>query len=94
MDTSALPADLSQYVQDEVATGAFASSNELLEAAVREHKERKEKLRKLKADIEEGFAALDRGDYIEIHSIEDHEALFKELIDEIRIENGASENGK
>jgi putative addiction module CopG family antidote len=94
MDTSALPADLSQYIQDEVATGAFASSNELLAAAVREHKERKQKLQKLKADIDEGFAALERGEYIEIRSIEEHEALLTQILDEVRIENGASENGK
>jgi Arc/MetJ-type ribon-helix-helix transcriptional regulator len=94
MDTSALPIDVSQYIENEIAAGAFASPDELLATAVREHRERKEKLRTLRAEIDKGYAAIERGEYIEITSAEEHEDFFQGLLRESKVENGALENGK
>jgi antitoxin ParD1/3/4 len=80
MVTTALPADLSQFVESEVAAGRYASPDEVLQAALRLLKERQEKWRRLKADIDEGVAALERGDYITLETPEDRKALFDDII--------------
>jgi antitoxin ParD1/3/4 len=92
MVTSALPPDLSQFVEGEVAAGRYATPDEVVQRAVRLLKEGQEKWRRLKADIEEGVAALERGDVITLESEEEIDAFFEDLINRGRRRLGLAED--
>lgn len=57
--TPALPPDLEQFVQEQVATGCFASSDGVIEAGLRLLRDQ---YSELKASLAEAQAELDRGE--------------------------------
>lgn len=82
MVTTPLPADLSQFVESEVAAGRYSSPDEVVHTALRLLKEQLEEWRRLKADIDAGFEEIERGEGIHISD----EATRKALIEAIKQE--------
>ena len=68
MNVSLTPA-LEQLVQQKVAQGFYTSASEVIRAGLRLLQERDEArsahLAALRADIQEGFDAIDRGEYLD-----------------------------
>jgi antitoxin ParD1/3/4 len=77
--TSSLPPDLQQFVQDQLATGKYASASEVVSDAVRLMRERDARLKELRRDIELGVKQLDDGDFIEIESDAALHAFFEDI---------------
>ena len=75
----AFPDDMEQFVQNAIASGKFRSREELVSAALTMFRNREEKLDRLREDIQIGIEQLERGDYREISSSEEH-ASFREGI--------------
>ncbi len=65
MKLNGLPADLSEFVQQELQTGKYTSEDELICDALRLLRELERKREQLKADIQVGLDQLDRGEYTE-----------------------------
>ncbi len=59
--TVTIPADFTSFVDDEVASGRFRSTEEVLTAALSLLRERERRWDELKADIDEGIEAADAG---------------------------------
>ena len=65
MPTDFLPADLSQFVKAEVASGNFASEEQVVIEGVQLLRERKERLERLRADLQAARDQYDRGEFTE-----------------------------
>jgi Arc/MetJ-type ribon-helix-helix transcriptional regulator len=74
------PPELQQIVSQELATGNYASEDELLLEAVRLLRQREEDLRNFEAKLEGRLAQLDRGEAIELEG----EAALREFFDDIQ----------
>lgn len=79
ISTDSLPADVSAYIQAELGTGKYHSAEELVATALREQRDRQQRLAELNAKLEEGLQDVAAGRVIEIRSEADHEA-FKQSI--------------
>jgi Arc/MetJ-type ribon-helix-helix transcriptional regulator len=77
--TSQLPADLDQYVDEKIATGAFASRDAFVQEAVRIYRELELRHDLLKADIQVALRESDD----EMSAPLDMEAIQRELVEEI-----------
>ena len=60
----ALPDDLKKFVQDEVASGRFQSTEHVICEALRRLREHERQLNELRAELQIGIDQLDRGDGI------------------------------
>jgi antitoxin ParD1/3/4 len=60
-----LPADLEQFVEQELASGKYASRDELVTEAVRLLRERERRLEELRQEVLPALERLDRGEYTE-----------------------------
>ncbi|MEY2758772.1 MAG: hypothetical protein RIR33_2550 [Pseudomonadota bacterium] len=60
-----------EFIREEVASGRYASASEVIRAGLRELEERKEKLEKLRAHLDEGLAQVDRGESAEMPSTDE-----------------------
>lgn len=62
------------YVQKMLASGEYRNASEVIRDALRalQHRRREDalKLKALRARIDEGLAALERGDFIELNDVE------------------------
>ena len=65
MNVSLTP-ELEKAVRDEVATGLYNNASEFVREALRAHLARKAARERLKAALDEGIAAADRGEKIEL----------------------------
>lgn len=74
-----LPEELERYISTAVENGDFASREELVSDALRLHRERAERLRTLRAEVQKGIDELDRGDAYEIRGDEELRAFFNEI---------------
>jgi antitoxin ParD1/3/4 len=85
-----LPPDLEEFVQQEVASGEFASREAAITAALQLLRERRDKLEALRREITVGKAELDRGEGIILESQKDVDAFVEEIIarGEQRLANG------
>jgi putative addiction module CopG family antidote len=81
MSTDFLPSDLSQFVKGEVASGQFASEEQVVIEGVRLLQAHKKKLEQLRADIRLAEEQFERGEYTEY----DLESL-REFFDEVKRE--------
>ncbi len=80
--TISLPADVSAYIQAELSAGKYRSAEELVAAALRERRDRQQKLAELRAEIDKGLEDFTRGDFDEMDEAA-HKALFEELKAEV-----------
>ena len=73
-----------------IASGRFSDANEVVGEALRLLEERNEehraKVEWLRSAAEEGFGALDRGEYVEFNSREELATFVKGLHDEVAAE--------
>ena len=65
MSTDFLPADLSQFVKAEVTSGNFASEEQVVIQGVQLLRERKEKLERLRAELQAARDQYNRGEFTE-----------------------------
>jgi Arc/MetJ-type ribon-helix-helix transcriptional regulator len=61
-----LPLDLEQFVQDQLATGAYPSRDVLLADAIRRLRDIKSRLRRIRESAQRGMDEIDRGDGIQL----------------------------
>ena len=78
-----LPPDIEEYIQGEVASGRFESTDAVLYEAINTLKERERQRAELRKDLQAAVEQIENGDYIEY----DRESLrdfFEELKQEAR----------
>jgi putative addiction module CopG family antidote len=78
----AFPAELQQLVQNELASGNYASEDEVLLQAMRALREREAEIQRWRAEIQGRIDSLDRGEGIEL---EDQQAL-RAFAEEVKAE--------
>lgn len=78
MSTDFLPPDLSQFVKAEVASGNFASEEQVVIESVQLLRERQMKLERLRAELRAAEEQIERGEYTE-YDQEGLRALFEEI---------------
>jgi putative addiction module CopG family antidote len=76
---SQFPADLQQFLDDQIARGIYPSAIEVVYDAVRMMRDREQRLVSLRSDIERGVAEVDAGDFIDLTSEEDIHDFFKDI---------------
>ena len=81
MSTDFLPPDLSQFIKAEVASGNFASEEQVVIESLQLLRERKQGLAELRASLQAADEELDRGEFTEY----DEDGL-RALADEIKRE--------
>jgi antitoxin ParD1/3/4 len=62
MNVSLTP-ELEKMVGKKVKSGLYQTASEVVREGLRLLKERDDEIRRLRGDIQEGFAAIERGDY-------------------------------
>jgi putative addiction module CopG family antidote len=78
-----IPEELARFIHDSVAAGRYPDENEVVRAALhlleREEVEYRENLVELRAEVQKGVDAIKAGDYIELNSREDIQALGRDI---------------
>jgi antitoxin ParD1/3/4 len=62
MTSVSLPSDLTAYLNQEVASGRYASPNDVVVEAVRLHREIRDQYEQLRSQVQEAVAQADRGE--------------------------------
>jgi antitoxin ParD1/3/4 len=70
------------FIREEVESGRYASASEVVRAALRELEERKQKLEKLRAHLDEGYQQALRGEFVELPSVDE---LMREAEEALRV---------
>jgi putative addiction module CopG family antidote len=83
MISVSLPADIEQFVHQAVAEGNYPNEQEVVADAIRLLRDSKARHQRLRAEIGEALAGVDRGEGIEIQSDEALAAFFDELEAEV-----------
>ena len=78
MSTDFLPPDLSQFVKAEVASGRFATEEQVVIEGVQLLRERKAKIERLRADLQAARDQFDRGECTE-YTTETLRELFESI---------------
>jgi putative addiction module CopG family antidote len=76
---SQFPADLQQFVDDQIAKGNYPSAVEVVCDAVRLMRDREQRLTYLRSEIERGVAEVEAGEFIELSSEEDIRNFFGDI---------------
>ena len=76
----ALPPDLEQFIQSEVASGQFPSAEAAVTAAVRLLRRKRRQLEDLRAELAAADAEIDRGDCVVLNDEADLRAFFDEIV--------------
>ena len=79
MSIGSLPPDLEQFVLDQLATGKYQSSSDVLCDAVRLLRERELRRKELRNEIDRGIAQLDADEFVAL----DSEAALQAFFDDI-----------
>jgi putative addiction module CopG family antidote len=78
-----IPEELARFIHDSVAAGRYPDENEVVRAALhlleREEEDYRENLIELRAEVQKGVDAIKAGDYIELNSREDIQALGRDI---------------
>jgi antitoxin ParD1/3/4 len=80
MSPDSLPPDLAQFVSDQLALGKYDTATDVVCDAVRLLREREERLKSLRTDIQKGIEQLDAGECIDLHSDEDIDTFFDDVL--------------
>lgn len=91
--TEMLPADLQQFVQDELAAGRYRSPTDVISDGLRLLRERERRLNELRAEIQVGVDELRRGEGIVLNGEEELKAFFEEIKAEVDAERSARHSG-
>ena len=83
MISVSLPADIEQFVHQVVSEGNYPNEQEVVADAIRQLRDSKVWHQRLRAEIGEALASVDRGEGIEIDSDEELAAFFDELEAEV-----------
>ena len=75
----ALPPELEEFVQHELATRAYVSRADLVRDAVRQLRDRKRSIERLRAGVQVGRDQLDRGEAIVLDGDEALDAFFDDV---------------
>lgn len=78
----AFPTELQRLIQDELETGSYADTDEVLLHAMRALQERREAIRQWKAEIQDRLDSLERGEGIEL----DDEQALRAFVEEVKTE--------
>ncbi|MFO0898926.1 MAG: type II toxin-antitoxin system ParD family antitoxin [Pirellulales bacterium] len=62
MTSVSLPSELTAYLNQEVASGRYASPSDVVVEAVRMHREIRDQYEQLRAQVQEAVAQADRGE--------------------------------
>ncbi len=73
--SSALPPDLQQFVQEQLAAGKYESASEIVCDAVRLLRDREQ----LRLEIERGIKQLESGEFVEINSDAELQFFFDDI---------------
>ena len=79
MSASSLPPDLQQFVLDQLATGKYQSSSDVVCDAVRLLRDREHRREKLRKEVDQGIAQLDTGEFIELDSEDALQGFFDDV---------------
>ena len=74
-----LPPDLSAFVNQSVATGKYATEDEVLIAGLRRLQDDERASEELRSKLQEGVDALDRGHYTTVRSDAELEDFFQDI---------------
>jgi len=77
--TETLPADLQQFVREELAAGRYASPAEVIGEGLRLLRDRERRLQELRAEIQVGIDELERGEGIVIRDERELAAFFEDI---------------
>ncbi len=91
MISVSLPPDIEQFVHQAVAEGRYPNEQEVVTDAIRFLRDSKMRHQRLRGEIEEALAEVDRGGGIEIDSDESLAAFFDELEAEVQATIGAEQ---
>ena len=86
------PPDVERFVQQELASRAYGSRDELVADAVRLLRDSKGRLQQLREDIKGQLDLLDRGEGIELDDDEALAGLFDDIEAEVDREMASGEN--
>ncbi|MGD0519068.1 MAG: type II toxin-antitoxin system ParD family antitoxin [Thermoguttaceae bacterium] len=81
-----LPPDLTQFIQEELASGHYSSEQEVVREAVRFFRESRERFRQLKDEIRQRITGMDAGLSTDINSDEDMAQFFRDIESEVHRE--------
>jgi antitoxin ParD1/3/4 len=88
-----LTVEQEQFIQTTIASGRFADASEVVREGLRLLEEREQDLQAriewLRAAAQEGFDAIERGEYITLSSNEEIDAFMQEIWDEVEAEINA-----
>ncbi len=62
MTSVSLPSDLAAYLAEEVASGRYTDTNDLMVEAIRLHRELRDQYEELRGRVQEAVAQADRGE--------------------------------
>ena len=83
MISVSLPADIEQFVHQAVSEGSYPNEEEMVADAIRLLRDSKARHQRLRTEIGQALAGVDRGEGIEIDSDEALKAFFDELETEV-----------
>lgn len=81
--TNSLPPDLAAFVQASVASGAYASADDVFIAGIRALQKRADYEEHLRRELQIGLDELERGNYIEFNSKEEMDQYFQAQIKQV-----------
>lgn len=91
-----IPDHFDRFIQDRVASGQFSDASEVITEGLRMFEENEAdeeaKIEWLRAAAEEGFADIERGDYVTLSSPEEIDAYCAEVLAEALAKSGASKS--
>ena len=79
MTEVAIPDEFAEYVDREVASGKFRSDSEVVAEGLRLLQERERRRDALLSDLQVGIDQFDRGEYVEVKTQDDQDALFEDI---------------
>jgi antitoxin ParD1/3/4 len=81
---------LDQFIETGITSGRFSNASEVVREGLRllEQREQEDraKIEWLRGAAKEGFDAIDRGDYVTLHSDEEVDSFFDQIIEEVSAE--------